>query len=208
MSVCLLSVTWPCSHGLAAKDCYGTRSSLTLKTQTIFYPNKKQNRCQLVLTVTKLDFSEPLIKSFIQEIKEQIFSLQKKYPKIRVTQHCPCTREKTRRYAQRTLEIQVILFFHHLNLFTITDTCSLILFQRQKQQQPWLCNSSTTASERSGISDVFLETLLPGWNTAGIRSELRSCLLGQWAVWDAILPSQFIFSHARTSNLAFPSKIR
>lgn len=49
--------------------------------------------------------------------------------------HSPYTRKKNRSYAQRTVEIEVILFFHYLILIIITDSC-LVLFRRQKRQQP------------------------------------------------------------------------
>lgn len=42
-----------------------------------FTPQKKQNKCPLALTVTTVDLAEPPMKSFIQENKDEILSLQK-----------------------------------------------------------------------------------------------------------------------------------
>lgn len=45
--------------------------------RVFFTPQKKQNKCPLALTVTTVDLAEPPMKSFIQENKDEILSLQK-----------------------------------------------------------------------------------------------------------------------------------
>lgn len=128
-------------------------------------------------------------KSFTEEIKEEIPSNTEKIPRGQthpgaIRKHCPRTRKKTRRYAQRTLQVQVIFYFHHGILITITDTCGLALLGRKKRQQP----HSEQLQPLNGVAfpEVFLEPLFSGRNTVGICSELHSHLLGHGAVWDAI----------------------
>lgn len=62
--------TWTSTQGL---PWYWKQSNS--KCTEAFLPHKKQNRSQLALFVTKLELSEPPMKSPIQEIKEEILSL-------------------------------------------------------------------------------------------------------------------------------------
>lgn len=106
------------------------------------------------------DLAEPPMKSFIQENKDEILSLQKRDQShlAATCKHSPYTRKKTRSYAQRTVEIQVILFSHYLILFNITDSC-LLLFRRQRRQQP---HTEQPQCECYWMEQHPLEPLLPG----------------------------------------------
>lgn len=63
----------------------GTQGWLWQWMQSNLERTEALNRSQPALLVTKLDLPGPLMKSTIQEIKEEILSQSKAYPEVRVT---------------------------------------------------------------------------------------------------------------------------
>lgn len=142
-----------------------------------------------------MDLAEPPVKTFIQENKDEILSLQKRGQShlAATCKHSPYTRKKNRSYAQKTVEIQIILFFHYFILFNITDSC-LVLLRRQKRQQPH------TEQPQCELLNGAAPT---GATAPRVCSELHSCLLGQGAVWDAISSLHLIYLHAGIPKSSF-----
>lgn len=144
------------------------------------------------MTVTKLHFSEPLRKSFIQEIKEEILLLQKRYPED-VPEH----------FRFKQFYFSIIRFLLPLQIRVVW-----YYLEDRKGINHALSNCSASATEPSGTSRVFLEPLVPGRKAAGsAQSFTHACCNREHS--GMLLHHPDLYSHMQgPQNLAFPSKIR
>lgn len=145
-----------------------------------------------------MDLSEPPTKSFIQEKKTKYshFRKQDQSHLAATCKHSLYTRKKNRRYAQRTVVTQVILFFHYLIWFLLTLQIHVWYYSEdRKGSSHALSNHSVSATEWSSIH----------WSHCS-QGVLRASLMppGQGAGWDAVSSLQLIYPHAGIPKSCFP----